>query len=130
MPTNQSRFYDQTTRADHIDWNLSSDEAQRMAAPHFDLHQPADRQRAFFAYLIETCGGLAAFAEAYGVSRDVMSAWVYEGRRLDDVEGLSPYGRSQVENTRKQLAHYQDEFDSLAANSPRWAELNQLGGLS
>ena len=126
--SNQSRrFYDQTTRADHIDWNLASDEAQRVSAPNFDLRQQADRQRAFFAHIIEACGGLAPFCEAYGTNRDVISRWVYEGRAFDDVDGLSEYGRGQVENTRRRLEQYADEFQSLACNSPVWAQLNVAG---
>src|SRR5262245_60701951 len=40
--------------------------------------------------------------------------WSYEGRAFDDVEGLTEYGRGQVENTRRRLELYADEFSSLA----------------
>ena len=123
------KFYDITAnqRADQLPWDLASDAAKSCEAPSLDLRSQADRERAFFMHLIESVGGLAPFCEAYGTNRDVMSRYVYEGKAFDDVDGLSDYARQQVENTRRRLEHYVDEFASLASNSPVWAQMNVLG---
>lgn len=117
MKANNQRFYDSSanSRADYLDWDIASAEARSCAAPHYDLSKQEDRQRCFLAHCAETyAGGFGLWCQLYGFDRDNMDAFLYQGEQPN-------------ERNARQYAAYQDEFNSLAANSPTWAEINNFG---
>ena len=74
------RHYDDTAnqRCDVLGWDIVEQQAREESAA-FDLRQHPDRQRAFFAHVIESVGGLNPFCTAYRVSPEAISRWVYQG---------------------------------------------------
>ena len=108
---------------------------QKVFAPEvttYDLTKYEDRSRAWFAHIANFIGGgnsgygMHVLCTEYGLNRGVMEGWVFEGRNFDK-ENLTDYQRSEVLRTRRNLEKHAEDFNALASNDPRWAELNVMG---
>ena len=105
----------------YVNWDVAEaralEESGKYVGPSYDLSKPEDRARCFLAYCRDSYGGGSGlWCQAYDFDRTNMDAHLDRGEPLSD-------------RNQRQLNNYREEFESLASNSPRWAELNHLGGL-
>jgi hypothetical protein len=119
MTQTNRKFYadSDNRRVDQLPFDIVEAEARQMAATSYDLRTQEDRARAWLAHLAESHGG--GF-------RLWCSDLDFEPANMDD---YLHHNEPLNERNQRQLLAHKEEFDQLASNDPRWAELNVLGGV-
>jgi hypothetical protein len=103
----------------YVNWDVAEsralDDAQRYAATTYDLTKAEDRARCWLAHCRDSYGGgPGLWHQVYDFDRDSMDAYLDRGEETN-------------ERNQRQLAHFREEFNALAANDPFWGQLNIAG---